>query len=257
MSSQPPPSGASEEPEASPAGEARPSHGVTRPTGDEQPSYGTTDPSGPPAYGSPSFGSPSSGTPDYGAPDYGAPDYGTPDYGASAYGASTYEASGYGAAQPGFGTGQPTPLQQPGQASGGQPGWARGPSGWGGPGSSPAGYGYPGGQGGAGGPRKPGFLATLFDLSFTSFVTPSIVKGVYVVAMAVIALGWLGYTVAFFARGAGWGLLMLLVIGPVVSLVYLILARIGLELYLAVIRVAEDVRELRDGARPASPGPTG
>ena len=89
------------------------------------------------------------------------------------------------------------------------------------------------------------FLSKLFDLSFTSFITPSIVKIVYVIAMLLIALGWFGYSVVGFARSPALGLLILVVIGPILSLVYLVIVRISLELYLAVIRLAEDVRELK------------
>ena len=90
----------------------------------------------------------------------------------------------------------------------------------------------------------------LFDLSFTRYITPSIVKAVYVLIMVVIVLGWIAYTFAAFVRSPGAGLLFLLG-GALVGLLYLVVARITLELYLAVIRIAEDVRELKE--RSATP----
>ncbi len=89
-----------------------------------------------------------------------------------------------------------------------------------------------------------GFFAKLFDLSFSSFVTPSVVKVLYVVSIVLVVIGWLGYSIAAFRLNAFVGLLVLVIVGPLFALFWLILLRVTLELYIAVIRIAEDVRTL-------------
>ncbi len=110
-------------------------------------------------------------------------------------------------------------------------------------------------QGGYGGPSAPppaggfdvmqeskGFFGALFDFSFTHFVTPMIVKAVYMLVMIVLVLGWLGFTLVSFSQSAGGGLVVF-VLGAVVVVVYLALARMTLEFYLAVVRMSEDIHQ--------------
>lgn len=150
------------------------------------------------------------------------------------------------------------PPPSPGQAYGapppGGPGWAAPPAGgpggpgWpSGPGSGGAG---PGGWPGGPGWQPPsadqvqreakGFLGALFDFSFTYFVTPMIIKVVYLIATVALVLGWLILLVAGFSANAGIGLFVL-ILGPLFVLLYLALIRMTLEFYLAVVRMSEDV----------------
>ncbi len=240
---------------------AEPSYGTAQPSyGTAQPSYGTAEPTygaSQPAHGTSgsSYGTSESsyGTSgssyDESAPSYGAPSgspYGSP--GGSeppAYGSPSW-AQGTVPTPTGPATGTPW---QPSAPTPGGDGGQLGAGRWG-PGPSPTtpAYGGPAGSGFRTSDPRPaasGFLSKLFDLSFTSFITPSIVRIVYVIAMLLIGLGWLGYSVVGFARSPGLGLLILVVVGPLLSLFYLVVVRITLELYLAVIRLAEDVHELK------------
>ena len=68
----------------------------------------------------------------------------------------------------------------------------------------------PGGYGGpvpSGQPRK-GFFGALFDFSFEHFVTPIIVKVVYVLAMVALGLTWLIFLATSFSQSAA-GLIVL------------------------------------------------
>jgi len=88
-------------------------------------------------------------------------------------------------------------------------------------------------------------LKNLFDLSFTRFVSPAIAKIVYILIMIALGLLYLGFVItAFASRNAALGLLVLLVIGPLFVIIYLALARIGLESLVAGIRTAENTAEL-------------
>lgn len=87
-----------------------------------------------------------------------------------------------------------------------------------------------------------GFFRALFDLSFSRFITPMIIKFVYVLMMVVIAIVYLFYAILLFQAGAtSIGVLWLLVVGPIASVLWLAIARMTLEFYLAVVRVSEDV----------------
>lgn len=97
-----------------------------------------------------------------------------------------------------------------------------------------------------------GGLKALFDFNFDTFVTPSIVKIVYMVATVLVALTTLGIIFTAFATMSQGGVsvllgFILLVAAPVIGIIYLAFARMSLELYYAVIRLSEDVH--RGGGR--------
>jgi hypothetical protein len=85
-----------------------------------------------------------------------------------------------------------------------------------------------------------GFVKALFDFSFSTFITPKVVRFVYMLATGLLAVAWLAWLAAGFASSAAYGLLVLL-IGPIVMLVYLALIRMTLEFYLAITRMSEDI----------------
>jgi hypothetical protein len=85
-----------------------------------------------------------------------------------------------------------------------------------------------------------GFLRALFDFSFSTFITPKVVRFVYILATGLLVVAWLAWLAAAFAVSAGYGFLVL-VIGPIVMLVYLALIRMTLEFYLAITRMSEDI----------------
>lgn len=96
-------------------------------------------------------------------------------------------------------------------------------------------------------------MKALFDLSFTSFIAPSIAKIVYILIMILIAVAYVISVVVAFQASPGFGLLTLLVLGPLFAIVYLVLARVGLESLIATIRTAENTGELV--RRSGSSGP--
>lgn len=107
---------------------------------------------------------------------------------------------------------------------------------------------HPGDHGGfttgAGGQQTDaaGFFKALFDVSFTHFITPKVVKVVYLLAMVALGVMWLIVTISAFTQSAGFGLVMLL-LGPVGILLYLVFIRITLEFYLATVRMSEDIHQ--------------
>jgi Domain of unknown function (DUF4282) len=142
--------------------------------------------------------------------------------------------------QPG-GYGQAPPPWAPQAAA--QPGAHRGP-GWGGAPAqhSPAGLG-PGGPSLQGEPQS--LTNALLDFSFTNFATPVVIKVLYILSMVGIALFYVFAVIGAFSQGVFTGLVTL-VVGAVVALLSLIYTRVILELLYAVVRIAEDVRLLRN-----------
>lgn len=90
-------------------------------------------------------------------------------------------------------------------------------------------------------PSAKGFFGALFDLSFTSFVTPKIIKVVYVIGMVAIGLGTLFFAFSgFFGDSPGVGIVTL-ILAPIVGLLYLCLFRMMCEFYVAITRMSEDI----------------
>ena len=129
------------------------------------------------------------------------------------------------------------------------------PSGSYGGGSYPGGGSYGGGGGSYGGgggpyggggppaahPSRQGFFGALFDMSFTTFVTPMIIKVVYIIGLIAIGLGTLFFAVSgFFGDNPGVGIVTLIV-SPLVGLLYLCLFRMMCEFYVAITRMSEDI----------------
>ena len=87
------------------------------------------------------------------------------------------------------------------------------------------------------------FFGALFDFSFSNFVTPKIIRALYIVITVLIGITALGLLISSFASRQPL-LIILSIIGIAIgAIVYLALARMTLELYYAVIRLSEDVHE--------------
>lgn len=141
---------------------------------------------------------------------------------------------GYGQ-QPGGNQARPAP-GQPQQNGYPAPPQGYGQQGYGQPGYGPQGYGEP---------TEPGFFQALFDLSFRHFVTIKFASVIYVIGLVIIALGWLFSVIAGFVESAGAGI-ALLILGAIVAFVYVILFRVMLEFYVAMVRTSQNTSILVD-----------
>ena len=108
-----------------------------------------------------------------------------------------------------------------------------------------------------------GFLGSLFDLSFSSFITIRLVKVIYILTLILLVLAYIGIAVAIFSGGddqvafnssgdlettdgggnAALGVLWLLVFGPLLLFFYLLLYRVLFELIVVVFRIFENTRD--------------
>lgn len=98
---------------------------------------------------------------------------------------------------------------------------------------------------------EPGFIKALFDFDFKHFVTIKFVKVIYIVFLALSALGALFLPLAWGAAGAqdsaGAGLLLFIVgllFGAVILAFEVVAVRVFLEFFVATIRNSQNTTKL-------------
>lgn len=92
-----------------------------------------------------------------------------------------------------------------------------------------------------GAPQEPGFFGRLFDTSFKTFITLSIVQLVYKLFIGLAVLGTLGFIIVCFAADAAAGIVAL-IISPLFFLLYVIMVRIYLEIVVVLFRIEANTR---------------
>lgn len=141
----------------------------------------------------------------------------------------------WGQPAPGPGEGSRPPSYDPGQPGS----YGRPP-----PASPPPGSGSNAPFGG-GGPSPSNFFSALTDLSFRSYVTPHIVKFVYILAIALGVIYWILAIVIGFSNDALLGVIAL-VFGPIALILWIALLRMTLEFYHAITTMSLHIRGLND-----------
>jgi hypothetical protein len=91
-----------------------------------------------------------------------------------------------------------------------------------------------------------GFLRALFDFGFTSFVTPRVIRVLYMLIVVGTVLSALAFTIIAFRASVPFGILMLVFGDPLFILIVLAIYRVLLEFFVIAFRVAEDVRAMRE-----------
>jgi hypothetical protein len=102
--------------------------------------------------------------------------------------------------------------------------------------------------GGAAGAR--GFLNALFDFGFTSFVTPKVIKVLYMLIVIGTVVSALVFTIIVFKASTPFGIVTL-VFDPLFILIVMAIYRMILEFFAVAFRVAEDIRVLRERSERA------
>lgn len=99
-----------------------------------------------------------------------------------------------------------------------------------------------------------GFLGALFDFGFQSFVTPKVVKVLYVLIMIGTVVSALVFTIVAFKVSLTFGVATLLFGDPLVILTVLAIYRIFLEFFVVAFRISEDMRVARARQHRLNPG---
>ena len=91
---------------------------------------------------------------------------------------------------------------------------------------------------------RKGFLASLLDTSFTTLVTTRVISVLYLLLLILVGVGLLAFVVAAIASGSAAEILVAVIVGPLVALLYVVYARVILEVILAIFRLLESNREI-------------
>jgi hypothetical protein len=93
-----------------------------------------------------------------------------------------------------------------------------------------------------------GLVGRLTDLSFTSFVTPTLIKILYILLAIFAALFALAIFVSLATQGVG-SLILGLIVAPLLFVLYIVLARVYMEILIVIFRIAEYTREIAQNSR--------
>jgi hypothetical protein len=129
----------------------------------------------------------------------------------------------------------PPPRQQPLYAQQLLPGWEQ---------RTHGGAGGSGTGGSGGGVDGDGPFAQAFDFSFSTYASLRLVKILYIFCIVVAALGYLAAAIPMLLLMPPIGIAILL-LGWIPALLMILSLRVGLEVTLATVRTAIDVRALR------------
>jgi hypothetical protein len=88
------------------------------------------------------------------------------------------------------------------------------------------------------------FFCSLFDFSFSEFITPRIIKIVYYLAMVMIAIQTIILIAAAFGRSPFLGVVTLVIGAPLAFTLMVIYARILLELIMIIFRINDNIAKL-------------
>jgi hypothetical protein len=88
--------------------------------------------------------------------------------------------------------------------------------------------------------QQKNFLASLFDFGFTSFVTLRFLKVIYAIFVVLILLGGLFLLIGGLSTGNALGIIGAIIFAPLVTLVYLVFARIMFEVIAMFFRIGDN-----------------
>jgi len=98
-----------------------------------------------------------------------------------------------------------------------------------------------------------GFFAAIFDLSFSEFVTIKIIKFLFALAIIASAVMTIILIVGGFATESIAVGVMFLILSPIIFFLYVLMARVWLELIIVVFKIAENTSRLVEENEPSGP----
>ncbi len=102
--------------------------------------------------------------------------------------------------------------------------------------------------------QQKGFLASLFDLSFSSMITVRIIQILYVLSLLGAALYTIVIIAIAFSASDAAGVVVL-ILSPLIFIVFAIFARVYLEVLVVVFKIADNTAAIADNTkRQVMPG---
>lgn len=92
-------------------------------------------------------------------------------------------------------------------------------------------------------------MSGLFDFRFDSFVAPKLIRSLYTLIVVVTLLSALIWVIVAFRVNAALGVLVLVTAAPLSTIIIIGIWRVVLEFFMAVLRMSEDIRALRETGR--------
>jgi hypothetical protein len=93
-----------------------------------------------------------------------------------------------------------------------------------------------------------GFWARFFDLSFSDYITPSVIKILFIVIMVVIGLSVIGGIIVGFTVSAGTGVFALIG-GLIYGFLALLFSRVFLEVVIVFFHIHDNTQEIAKSKR--------
>ena len=94
-----------------------------------------------------------------------------------------------------------------------------------------------------------GFFARLFDFSFESFITPTIIRILFIIYIVAVGLGALIAVIAAFTQSTLYGILTLLVLAPIGAFLYILMGRVWLEIIIILFRIHDNTEQMALAAK--------
>ena len=90
-----------------------------------------------------------------------------------------------------------------------------------------------------------GGFGDIFDLTFTKFVTPTVIRVLFILVIVFSALWWLFVVIAGFSSSFGAGLTAL-ILGGLGFIIFVLLYRVFFELVMVIFRIKDNTDRAAD-----------
>jgi hypothetical protein len=89
------------------------------------------------------------------------------------------------------------------------------------------------------------FFNSLFDFSFSSFITPKIIKVLFVIGIVLSVIYAIAIIATAFAAHIALGIVVL-ILSPIVFILFVLAIRVYLEILIIMFRIQNDVAEIKE-----------
>ena len=99
--------------------------------------------------------------------------------------------------------------------------------------------------------RGQGFINKLLDFSFEEFISIDVIRVLYVVSILLAAIAVVVGVITAFTNSVTVGI-GALILAPVVLFVYVLFARVLMEIFIVIFKIADHLKEIEDNTSKSS-----